>query len=289
MDVDLKDQIAQVLSPDVARQLAATVGMDDGQGKTFVAAAVPALLATFLSSLDHGDGARALSDAISNSDPNTMERLRRALVAHDFQPLNEGANALTPVLGQGPRDRLANGLADYVGTPIEAALPALGAVEQAVVAVIGQMDPSLWSDGDSLKKFLLSQKASILSAVPASLAGLVGAPAVAPPRPAPVAPPPPTVTPIAPPPPVTPTAAPPPPRPVTPAPPPPRPVTPPRPAPPPPPVAASGGFPMWLIVLIVVLLAAGGYYYWLKSQPKLESTGSLEPALEYSLLPGSRA
>ena len=273
MDVDLKDQIAQVLSPDVARQLAATVGMDDGQGKTFVAAAVPALLATFLSSLEHGDGARALSDAISNSDPNAMERLRRALAAHDFQPLNEGANALTPVLGQGPRDRLANSLADFIETPIEAAMPALGAVEQAVVAVIGQMDPSLWSDGDSLKKFLLSQKASIMAGVPAALAGLVGAPAAAPPPPPP--PPQPAAS-VAPPPrPAPPLAQPAPPR--------------PAPPPPPPPVAASSGFPMWLVVLIVVVLAAGGYYYWMKSQPKPESTGSLAPGSEYSLLPADRA
>src|SRR6201999_1996013 len=103
MDVDLKEQIAQVLSPDVARQLAATVGMDDGQGKDFVAAAVPALLAAFLHSFGSG-GAKALSDAVSNSDPNTFERLRRALDARDLAPLNEGANALAPVLGASARD-----------------------------------------------------------------------------------------------------------------------------------------------------------------------------------------
>ena len=269
MDVDLKDQIAQVLSPDVARQLAATVGMDDGQGRTFVAAAVPALLATFLSSLEHGDGARALSDAISNSDPNAMERLRRALAAHDFQPLNEGANALTPVLGQGPRDRLANGLADFIETPIEAAMPALGAVEQAVVAVIGQLDPSLWSDGDSLKRFLLSQKGSIMAAVPAALVGLVGGSAAAPPPP----PPPPAAS-VAPPP----RAAPPPPPVARPA--------PPRPAPPP--VAASSGFPTWLVVLIIVVAAVAVYYYWMKTHPKPESTGSLAPALEFSIAAWSK-
>src|SRR4051812_6592191 len=98
MDLDLREQIGQVLSPDVARQLASTVGMDDGQGRAFVEAAIPALLAAFRDSLDSG-GAQALSDAVSNSDPNALERLRRALIERDLGPLNQGANALAPVLG----------------------------------------------------------------------------------------------------------------------------------------------------------------------------------------------
>ncbi len=272
MDVDLREQIAQVLSPDVARQLASTVGMDDRQGKTFIDAAIPALLAAFVASLDHDGGAKALSDAVSNSDPNAIERLRRALESRDFQPLNEGANALKPVLGQGVRDRLANGLADFVETPIEAAMPALGAVEQAAVAVIGQQDPSLWSDADSIRTLLLAQKAAIFSAVPARLSGLVGA-GVAPAAAAPPPPPP------APPPPVRP--APPPPSPV--APPPQYTAPPPRSAPPPPPPAPSGGFPTWLIVLIiVVIVAAGGYYYWMKSQPKPPDAGFNPPTSDYA-------
>ncbi len=192
MDLDLKEQIAQVLSPDVARQLASTVGMDDGQGKTFVAAAIPALLAAFLHSFETGGGAKALSDAVSNSDPNILERLRRALAARDLFPLNEGVSALAPVLGAAMRDKLANGLADLVGMPIEAAAPALGAVEQAAIGVIGQQDPSMWSDADSIRKFIVSQKGAFLAAVPASLAGLVGAVgSAAPSRPAQAAPPPP--------------------------------------------------------------------------------------------------
>src|SRR5579863_9436902 len=183
MDTDLKEQIAQVLSPDVARQLASTVGMDDGQGKIFVAAAIPSLLAAFLHSFESDGGAKALSDAVANSDPNTLERLRRALVARDLFPLNEGSNALTPLLGAAMRDKLANGLADLVGTPIEAAAPALGAVEQAAIGVLGQQDPSVWSDADSIRNFFVSQKGAFQAAVPASLAGLVGAVGASPPPP----------------------------------------------------------------------------------------------------------
>jgi len=242
MDVDLREQITQVLSPDVARQLASTVGMDDGQGRAFVDAAIPALLAAFRESLA-GGGAQALSDAVSNSDPNTVERLRRALVERDLGPLNEGANALAPVLGQAARDRLAASLAEKIDTPVEAAIPALGAVEQAAVAVIGQQDPSLWSDAASISKLL------------------GGATAPPPPPPVQAAPPPPPVQ-----------AAPPPPPPVQAAPPspPPRPVPPPpRPAPPPPQPQSSGGGGVWIVVVIVVvILAAGGYWWWMHSQPK---------------------
>jgi len=266
MDIDLKEQIAQILSPDVARQLASTVGMDDGQGKPFVDAAIPALLAAFLGSLSVQGGAKALSDAVSNSDPNAAERLRRALNARDLGPLNEGANALSPVVGLAMRDKIANALANHIGVPVDATLPALGAVEQATVAAIGQQDPSLWSDGDSMAKFLSSQRGAILAALPASLSGLFATPA-----------------PAAPPPPAAPAAAPP----VDAVPPPPR-TAPPRAAPPPPP-PSSGGFPAWLIVLIVVVVLAGaGYYYWVAIRPKPQASFNT-PTRQYASLEVRRA
>jgi hypothetical protein len=227
MDVELKEQIAQVLSPDIARQLASTVGMDDGQGKAFIDAAIPALLAAFRDSLN-GGGAQALSDAVSNADPNAIERLRRALIERDLGPLNEGANALAPVLGQAVRDRLAASLAQKIDTPVEAAIPALGAIEQAAVGVIGQQDPSLWSDAAAIRKLL----------------GWA-----APPPPPPAPPPPPPVQ-----------AAPPPLRPATP---PPRYAPPPAPAP-----SSGSGAIWIVVLIVVVILAAGGYWWWMQSQPK---------------------
>jgi len=265
MDVDLKGLIAQVLTPDIARQLASSVGMDDGQGKTFVDAAIPSLLAAFLGALERPDGAKALSDAVSNSDPNAIEKLKRALAARDLQPLSDGANALSPVLGQGVRDQLANGLATLIDVPIEAAMPALGAVEQAAVAVLGEQDPSLWSDADSIKTFLSGQKAAILAAAPAALVGLAGV-AAAPKPPAPPPPPP------------APAAAPaPPPRPA-PAPPPPRTAPPPPPPPPP-----AGGGMRWLVIVIIVIVAAAGYYFWMKNEGKPAATGFNPPSTEFAL------
>ena len=273
MDVDLKGEVAQVLSPDVARQLASTVGMDDRQGKAFVDAAIPSLLAAFLGALD--GGAKALSDAVANSDPNLLERLRRALAARDLQPLNEGANALNPVLGQGVRDRLANGLATYVDTPIEAAMPALGAVEQATIGVIGQLDPSLWSDGESLRKFLESQRDAIAAAAPPNLSGLVAADA-APPL---VAPTPTAARPSPPPPPLPPPSLEAPPESVAPS----LRTTPARTAPPPPPPSPAGGFPSWLVVvIIIVILAAAAYFYWNKSHAKPEASFN-PPTSAYAL------
>jgi hypothetical protein len=262
MDVDLKDLIAQVLTPDVARQLASTVGMDDRQGKTFVDAAIPALVAAFVGALGRPDGARALSDAVSNSDPNGIEKLKRALAARDLQPLSEGANALSPVLGQGVRDKLANDLANVVDTPVEAAMPALGAIEQVAVAVIGQQDPSLWSDADSIKNLLAGQKTTISAAVPPSVAAEAAAPS-APPPPPPPPPPRPAPAPVAAP---AASAAPP----------------PPRTAPPPPPPPPPSGSWTWLIILIIVIIvAAAGYYYWKSTQDK-PAAGFLPSSTEYT-------
>jgi hypothetical protein len=251
MEGDLRDQISQVLSPDVARQLASTVGLDDRQGKTFVDAAVPALLLA-LASLD-GPGAKALSDAVSNADPNMLERLRRALDARDLTPLNDGANALGLVIGAAKRDGIANALANYLDAPVEATTPALGAVEQAVVAMLGQQDPSVWSDGEALRGFLTSQKATFAAAVPAAFATAIAPlpPAPPPPRPAPVS---------------------------APVPPPPRPVPPP-PAPAP---ASSGGWVRLLVHVIVIVIAAGGYYYRTQMRPKTNAS-FLPPATHFTL------
>jgi len=258
MGEDLRDQIGQVLSPDVARQLASAVGLDDRQGKSFVDAAVPALLSA-LALLD-GKGAKALSDAVSNADPNMLERLRKALEARDLTPLNDGANALAPVIGAATRDKLSSALADQFEVPTDATTPALGAVEQAVVAVLGQQDPSIWGDGESLRKFLSGQKAAFAAAVPAALAAAlapaaapVAAPAQAPapaasaPRPAPPSPPP--------------RAAP----------------------PPPPPPQTSGGAGVWIAILIILIVAAiGGWYWWTYMRPEAKA-GFNAPATEFAL------
>jgi hypothetical protein len=262
MGIDLKGLIAQVLTPDVARQLASTVGMDDRQGKTFVDAAIPALVAAFAGALERPDGAKALSDAVSNSDPNGIEKLKRALANRDLQPLSDGANALSPVLGQGVRDKLANDLASLVDSPVEATMPALGAVEQVAVAVIGQQDPSLWSDADSISNLLGGQKSASAAVTAPSVAEQT--PPAPPPPPAPPAPPP-IVAPAE-------SVA----------------SAPARRAPPPPPPPPPSGSYTWLIVLIIVIiLAVGGYYYWKSTQPA--AAGFLPPSTEYTLGESSRA
>jgi hypothetical protein len=177
--------------------------------------------------------------------------------------LSDGANALSPVLGQGVRGKLANDLANLVDTPVEAAMPALGAVEQVAVAVIGQQDPSLWSDADSIKNFLGRQKGAIAAAIPPSVTEQAdAAPPPPPPPPAPPPPPPPAPPPIAAP---AASVAPPPPR---------------RAPPPPPPPPPSGGYTWLIVLIIVIILAAVGYYYWKSTQP---AVGSLPLSTEYTL------
>lgn len=263
MDGDLRDQIGQLLSPDVARQLAVTVGLDDREGRTFVDAAIPALLSA-LGSLDEA-GAKALSDAVFNADPNAMEKLRRALDGRDLASLNEGANVLGPVIGVGARDKIAQGLADYLGVPVDATMPALGAVEQAVVAVLGQQDPAIWSDGDALRGYLSGQKASFAAAIPAAFATAVAPPAPAPVVAAPPQPPAPKV--------VAPRSVPPPSAPVAAA-----------PAPMPPPPRASSGGATWIVVLIVLIAVAAGAWYYMTQMHTEPKAGSLAPAASFAQL-----
>ena len=85
------------------------------------------------------------------------------------------ADALGSLIGTDGLSKLANALGDHAGIPPEAAQSAVGAVSQAVIGVIGQQDPSNWSDSASIANFIASQKSSILAALPGNLSSALGA------------------------------------------------------------------------------------------------------------------
>jgi hypothetical protein len=289
--------VSQYLGPQKIAGLARTAGVDDATAHKLVTAAIPAVLAALSTAAAGSGGGQKVSDAVSNADPDLLPKLGTALAGGNNQVLTEGASLLSGVLGGGGLAGLAGALSQHTGASQGAAQSIIAAVAQVVIGVIGQQDPSNWTDASSIVGMFNGQKNAISAALPADvskalgasglLAGLgglgaaaaqtatatVSSAASAAARAAPAAPapsPPPRPAPAAP-----------------------TPIPPPR-SPPPAPAPRSSGFPMWAIIVIVIVVLVAIYWYMTQGEKPAEPAkqGMLDsPAtIEYALqaLPSAR-
>jgi len=263
MSVDLNGLVSQYLTPQLVSQIASTAGVDPDVAQKLISGAVPAVLAALGGVAAAPGGAQKVSDAVSNADPDLLAKLTAALGAGQLQTLNDGAAALSGLIGPGALSNLANALGQHVDVPPEAARSALGAVGQAVIGVIGQQDPSNWSDANAIGSLISGQKGAVAAALPSGLsqalgssglfAGLSGAGAAAAAARE-------------------------------------RAASPSAPAAPAPASAPAGGsgFPMWAIVLIVIVVIAAAAYWYLHHRKAEKPTAALAPAtIELVALPES--
>jgi hypothetical protein len=264
MSVDLKGFVSQFLTPQLVSQLASTAGVDPDAAQKLTSGAIPAVLAALGETAATPDGAKRIYDAVSNADPDVLAKLTSALGAGQLQTLNDGADTLSSLIGANMFANLTNALAQYVDAPPEAVRPALGAISQTVVGVIGQQDPANWSDAGALANLFASEKGAVAAALPSGLsqilgssgifAGLGGAGTAAAARES-------ATTPSAP-------AA---------------------PAPASAPVGGSG-FPMWAIILIALIVIAAIAYWYVHRDKAAKPTAALAPAtIEWVAVPGASA
>jgi hypothetical protein len=167
--------VSQYLGPSKIAGLARTAGVDDATAHKLVSAAVPAVLAALSAAAAAPGGAKKVSDAVSNADPDLLPKLGTALAGGNAQILSEGANLLNGVLGGGGLAGLAGALSQHSGAPQGAAQSVIGAVAQVVIGVIGQQDPSNWTDASSIVGMFNGQKGAISAALPAEVSKALSA------------------------------------------------------------------------------------------------------------------
>ncbi len=174
MAINLVSLVSQYLTPQMIGSLARVAGIDDAAAQKLVTAAVPAILAALATAAAPG-GAKKVSDAVSNADPDALTKLRSAIAGGNSQVLTEGANLLSGHLGGGGLTSLAAALSQYSGAPQGAAQSVIGAVSQVVMGTIGQQDPSNWSDASSIVSMFNGEKSAISAALPADVSKALGA------------------------------------------------------------------------------------------------------------------
>lgn len=171
MAIDLTSLVSDILTPQLVSQISASAGVDPAMAQNLVDGAVPAVIGALGSAASKPGGAQKIADAISNADPDTLSKL--ASSAGASQAMSGGANALSGVLGSSTLWSLSGALGQFAGVPHAAAQSTIGAVTQAVIGVIGQQDPSTWSDPAAIGNLLASQKDIVNAALPAGLSTLL--------------------------------------------------------------------------------------------------------------------
>ncbi len=170
MAINLPSLVSQLITPDLINRIATAVGIDPGLAQKLVQAAIPSVLGAFASEASNPDGAKSISDLISNQDPNMLDNLISGLKGGDAGALAGGASVLTSLLGSEGLGQLASVLGQATGASQQAAGSVLGLVGPAVVGAISNQSPENWSDGAAVAKLFDGEKKAIASALPASLA-----------------------------------------------------------------------------------------------------------------------
>jgi Bacterial protein of unknown function (DUF937) len=276
MAINLPSLVSQLITPDLVNRIAAAVGIDPALAQKLVHAAIPSVLGAFASEASNPEGAKSISDLISNQDPNMLDNLVAGVKSGDANVLASGAGVLSSLLGPEGLGELASVLGRATGASQEAAGSVLGLVGPAVVGAISNQSPENWQDGAAVANLFEGEKKAIASALPASLAAALndsgflqgfesaisGAAKTATSTLGSAAG---TATST-----INPT----------------RPAAPTPPAPPPP--QASGGSMTWLYIIIAIVIVAGvAWYVWHKRQetaPAPASSGQIEMQVPSRLL-----
>lgn len=173
MAIDLIGLVSRYLTPQVISQIASVAGVDPDAANKLISGAIPAVLASLGGAIAAPGGAQKVSDAISNADPDLLTKLSGALSSGNLNLLNAGSTALSGLIGARGLSSLSTALGQHADIPPEAAQSAVGAVSQAIFGVVGQQDPSNWSDPAAITNLIASQKNAIMAALPPGLSSLL--------------------------------------------------------------------------------------------------------------------
>ncbi|WP_413991533.1 DUF937 domain-containing protein [Labrys okinawensis] len=170
MAINLPSLVSQLITPDLINRIAAAIGIDPALAQKLVNAAIPAVLGAFASEASNPDGAKSISDLISNQDPNMLDNLVSGLKSGNAGALDSGAAVLSSLLGNEGLGQLSSVLGQATGASQQAASSVLGLVGPAVVGAISNQSPENWQDGAAVANLFEGEKKAIASALPASLA-----------------------------------------------------------------------------------------------------------------------
>ena len=175
MATNLVSVVMQFLTPDMIAKIASVLGLDRNIAQKAIAGAVPALLASLADVASTPNGARQLTNTLTQQS-GSLESLKN-LVGGAGQNLlaDSGSNMLSGLFGGGTLDTMAQTIGKFAGIGEGTSKSMLGMLGPVVLGSLGQQQRSQGLDAGGLASLLTSQKDQIAAAIPSGLASQLNA------------------------------------------------------------------------------------------------------------------
>jgi len=175
MATNLVSVVMQFLTPDMIAKIASVLGLDRNIAQKAIAGAVPALLASLADVASTPNGARQLTNTLTQQS-GSLESLKN-LVGGAGQNLlaDSGSNMLSGLFGGGTLDTMAQTIGKFAGIGEGTSKSMLGMLGPVVLGSLGQQQRSMGLDASGLASLLTSQKDQIAAAIPSGLASQLNA------------------------------------------------------------------------------------------------------------------
>lgn len=170
MATNLVSVVMQFLTPDMIAKIASVLGLDRSVAQKAIAGAIPALLASLADVASTPNGARQLSNTLTQQS-DSLESMKN-LVGGAGQNLvaDSGTNMLSGLFGGGTMDTMAQTIGKFAGIGEGTSKSLLGMLGPVVLGALGQQQRSMGLDASGLASQLTSQKDQIARAMPSGLA-----------------------------------------------------------------------------------------------------------------------
>ena len=175
MATNLVSVVMQFLTPDMIAKIASVLGLDRNVAQKAIAGAIPALLASLADVASTPNGARQLTNTLTQQS-DSLESLKN-LVGGAGQNLvaDTGSNMLSGLFGGGTLDTMAQTIGKFAGIGEGTSKSMLGMLGPVVLGALGQQQRSMGLDASGLASLLTSQKDQIAAAIPSGLADQLSA------------------------------------------------------------------------------------------------------------------
>jgi hypothetical protein len=175
MATNLVSVVMQFLTPDMIAKIASVLGIDRNVAQKAVAGAIPALLASLADVASTPNGARQLTNTLTQQS-SSLESLKNLVGGAGQNLLAEsGSSMLSGLFGGGTLDAMAQTIGKFAGIGEGTSKSMLGMLGPVVLGALGQQQRSAGLDAGGLASLLTSQKDQIAAAMPAGLADQLSA------------------------------------------------------------------------------------------------------------------
>jgi hypothetical protein len=175
MATNLVSVVMQCLTPDMIAKIASALGLDRNVAQKAIAGAIPALLASFADVASTPNGARQLTNTLTQQS-GSLESFKNLIGGSGQNTLAEtGSNMLSGLFGGGTLDTMAQTIGKFAGIGEGTSKSMLSMLGPVVLDALGQQQRSTGLDPSGLVSLLTSQKDQIAAAMPSGLAGQLSA------------------------------------------------------------------------------------------------------------------